>query len=140
VNVAELQQLLVSVGQILTAAGSKAATELDYLNQKLTPFKEQKLKAFADAIEKAHRPLPFPSVDVALTAIRLLYEKATSPELTEESIEAEVNRCEKLTKPQLDDLAKRFGMERKFSKKDQTLKAIRQKIIDRKGAVDRAGA
>jgi hypothetical protein len=138
VNVSDLQQLLASVGQILTAAGSKAAGEIDYFSQKLTPFRDKKLKALADLIDKEARGGPFKSVEEALAAIQSLDGRALSPEVTEDAIRAEVGRCEKLSKPQLDDLARRFEIERKFTKKDQAIQAIAQKILDRKGAYDRA--
>jgi hypothetical protein len=136
VNVSDLQQLIIGLGQILTAGGSKAAAELQYLNQKLTPYKDEKLKAFADSLTTG--PRPFKSVEEALSALQQLFNTALSPEVTEDGIKAEVGRCEKLTKPKVDELVKRFGLERKFPKKDQALKAIEQKIIDRKGAFERS--
>ena len=53
-TVAELQLLLSDLGKFLRASQSAAvAGELEYISTKLTPFREYKLKAFADFMEKA---------------------------------------------------------------------------------------
>jgi hypothetical protein len=135
VNVADLRQLLTSVGQILTAAGSKNAAEIEYLNEKLKQFEGKTIKAFANLIADANRPV---TVDAALATFKALFERALEPDVTEDFIHKEVKRYEKLTKPQWDDVAKQFGLEKKHPKKDQVIKAIAQRIIDRKGAFERS--
>jgi hypothetical protein len=153
-TVSELLKLLVSLGQVLEASGAKSvATELQEVALKMQPFGEYKLKAFAEFLQKAAeapRAAPGPKgsahpvvdgaqqIQTALDTVRRLYHRALEPEITVDFIQAEVGRFAGLSKPQLDELAKQFEISRKLKTKGDVLKAIAQRIIDRKGARDRS--
>ena len=59
-----------------------------------------------------------------------------------EQIETAVKTLEQLdpTKAKLDDLARTIGYSQKFKSKADAIKAIRQKILGRKGAFERPNA
>jgi hypothetical protein len=156
-TVAELQMLLSDVGKFLRAtAGATAAGELEYLSGKLQPFAGQKLKAFADSLDPAQKPPPASApkgggkkgkadplaVDQAFQRILDVYGKAIDPAVSMEQIEAAVADLQSLdpTKARLDELARQMGYSQKFKDKPEVLKAIRQKIIGRKGAFERPTA
>lgn len=160
-TVAELQLLLSDLSKFLRAAESaKVAGELDYISSKLAPFRDQKLKAFADFLEQAEaysRGALAPkgkatggkkskadpaAIEQACRRILDLYARAIDPTVTLEQIEAAVQVLEALDppKPRLDALAKEMGYTQKFKAKADVLKAIRQKIIGRKGAFERPNA
>ena len=157
-TVADLLKLLAGLGEVLKTSGAASvATELQEVALRLQPFGEYKLKAFAAFLEKAEasaRGGPTPPkatarkpagadpqrLQTALDALRGLYHRALEPDVTVERIQAEVGRLADMTKSQLDDLARQFEITRKLQKKDDVLKAIAQRIIDRKGAFERAQA
>src|SRR5262249_22468632 len=160
VTVAELQLLLSDLGKFLRASESaRAAGELEYVSTKLAPFRDYKLKAFADFLEKAEassRGAVAPpkgggpkkgkadpaAVEQACQRVLEAYGKAINPTLTVEQIEAAVQALEGLdpTKARLDQLAQQMGYSQKFKAKADVIKAIRQKIIGRKGAFERPNA
>jgi hypothetical protein len=161
VTVAELQLLLSDLGKFLRASESaKVAGELDYISAKLAPFREYKLKAFADFLEKAEaysRGALAPktrgggakkgkadpaALEEACQRVLDLYGKAIDPSVTVEQIEATVQSLQALDPPKarLDELARQMGYTQKFRSKPDVLKAIRQKIIGRKGAFERPNA
>jgi hypothetical protein len=160
-TVAELQLLLSDLGKFLRASESaKVAGELEYIGAKLTPFRGYKLKAFADFLEQAEaysRGVLAPkakgggakkakadpaAVERACQHVLDLYAKAIDPSVTPEQIEAGVQALQEAdpTRPKLDDLARQMGYTQKFKSKPDVLKAIRQKIVGRKGAFERPGA
>jgi hypothetical protein len=161
VTVAELQLLLSDLGKFLRASESaKVAGELEYVSTRLAPFREYKLKAFADFLEKAEaysRGALAPkekggrtrkgktdpaAIEQACQRTLELYGKAIDPSVTEEQIETTVQALKELNLPKarLDELARQMGYSQKFRSKAGVLKAIRQKIIDRKGAFERPNA
>jgi hypothetical protein len=161
VTVAELQLLLSDLGKFLRAAGSAAvAGELEHISSKLTPFRDQKLKAFADFLEQAEaysRGALAPkgkgggakksktdpaAIEQACRRLLDLYARAIDPSVTLEQIESAVQALEALDPPKarLDALAKEMGYTQKFKAKPDVVKAIRQKIIGRKGAFERPNA
>jgi hypothetical protein len=162
VTVAELQLLLSDLGKFLRASDSaKAAGDLEYISTKLTPFRDYKLKAFADFLERAEAysqgALAPPkrggggakkakadpaAVEQACQRALELYGKAIDPSVTLEQIEAAVQALQQLDPPKarLDELARQMGYAQKFKAKAEVLKAIRQKIVGRKGAFDRPNA
>jgi hypothetical protein len=161
VTVAELQLLLSDLGKFLRASESaKVAGELEYISAKLAPFQEYKLKAFADFLEKAEaysRGALAPSgrgaggrkgktdaaaVEQACQRVLELYGKAIDPSVTTEQIETAVKSLQDVdpAKARLDEIARQMGYSQKFRSKADVLKAIRQKIIDRKGAFERPQA
>jgi hypothetical protein len=161
VTVAELQLLLSDLSKFLRASESaKVAGELEYISTKLGPFRDYKLKAFADFLEKAEayprRALDQKekggggkkgkadpaAVEQACQRVLELYGKAIDPTITLEQIESAVQALQVLDppKPQLDEIARQMGYSQKFRSKADLIKAIRQKIIGRKGAFERPNA
>jgi hypothetical protein len=136
------------------------AGELEYIGQKLTPFRDYKLRAFADFLEKAEaysRGALAPkakgggarkgkadpaAVEQASRRALELYNKAIDPAVTLEQIESAVRVLQELDPPKarLDELARQMGYTQKFKSKADVLKAIRQKIVSRKGAFERPNA
>lgn len=156
-TVAELQMLLSDTGKFLRAtAGATAAGELEYLSARLQPFAGQKIKAFADSLQPAQKPSPASApkvagrkgkadpgaVDQACQRILDVYGKAIDPAVTMEQIEAAVADLQAIdpAKARLDELAKTMGYGQKFASKEAVIKAIRQKIVGRKGAFERPNA
>jgi hypothetical protein len=163
VTVSELQILLSDLAKFLrNAASSAAAAELEYVSTRLTPFKDYKVKAFADFLGKADQivregagPKKAPTkagsgkrktdpaaLDAACQSVLQLYDKAIDPNVTLEQITAAVQSLEDLdpAKAKLVELAQKMGYSQKFKTKADVLKAIRQKIMGRKGAFDRVDA
>jgi hypothetical protein len=156
VNVAELQQHIRSLGLFLASVGSRpAAAELEYLSERLTPFQGQKLKAFADFLTDAEsrargesppgrKPTasrkPVKDPRQATDRVFQAYSHATDPMMTRDEIEAAVADLEGLKKADLDGLARRIEIGQRFGRIADVVKAIRQKIFDRKGAFERAPA
>jgi hypothetical protein len=160
VTVAELQLFLSDLGKFLRASESaRVAGELEYLSDKLQPFKNHKLKAFADFLEKAEaesRGVVAPpkkvsgkktkadpaAIDQACARVLELYSKAIDPSVTVDQIEAAVRTLEDLDPPKarLDELARQMAYTQKFRGKADVIKAVRQRIISRKGAFERPDA
>jgi hypothetical protein len=161
-TVAELQLLLSDLSKFLRASESaKVAGELEYISTKLALFRDYKLKMFADFLEKAEAYLrgalapPKPkgggakrvkadptAVEQGCQQVLDLYARAIDPRVTVEQIESAVQALQDLalTKDRLDELARQMGYSQKFKKKEDVIKAIRQKIIGRKGAFERPNA
>ena len=159
-TVAELQLLLSDLGKFLKASqAAKAAGELEYVSDRLSPFKGYQLKAFADFLVKAEeyaRTGPAPrkaaagrkrkpdpaAVEGACQHLVQLYDKAIDPGTTLEMIEAAVLALQDLDPPKakLEELARQMGYTQKFKTKGDVVKAVRQKILGRKGAFDRVNA
>lgn len=160
-TVAELQLLLSDMSKFLRAAeAKKVADDLEYIGVKLTPFKEYKLKAFADFVEKceaASRGEPSQkaksnrggkkksdpaAIEQAIQRVLYVYDRATDPNVSLDQIEATVQTLQDLdaAKTKLVELAKKMGSTQKFRSKADAIKAIRQKIVGRKGAFDRVNA
>ena len=160
-TVAELQLLLSDLSKFLRASeAAKVAGEIEYISVRLAPFREYKLKAFADFLEQAEtysRGALAPkekasrakkakadpaAIEQACQRTLDLYGRAIDPSVTLEQIEATVKELQVLDVPKnrLDDLARQMGYSQKFRSKADVLKAIRQKIIGRKGAFERPNA
>ena len=159
-TVAELQLLLSDLGKFLRASQSaRAAGELEYISEKLSPFKGYQLKAFGDFLVKAEeysRGVPAPkkakggrkskadpaAVDQACQRVLHLYDQAIDPKTTIDDITSAVQALQELDPPKgkLDELARQMGYSQKFKSKADVLKAIRQKMLGRKGAFDRVNA
>jgi hypothetical protein len=161
VTVAELQLLLSDLGKFLRASeAAKVAGEIEYISARLVPFREYKLKAFADFLEKAEaysrgalapkekggkaRKGKADPAAIEQTCQRTLdlYGRAIDPTVTLEQIEAAVKELQEFDPPKarLDQMAQQMGYSQKFRSKAEVLKAIRQKIIGRKGAFERPNA
>lgn len=158
-TVADLQVYLLDLANFLRgAASTKVAGELEYAASKLSAFKDYKLKGFADFLEKAEAdssgepalkaaPAKKAKADTATISrqcqvILDLYSRAIDPSVTVEQIELAALELKKLDPPmtRLDELAKQIGFSQKFRKKSDAIKAIRQKIVSRKGAFERPSA
>lgn len=160
-TVAELQLLLSDLSKFLRASeATKASRELEYISAKLAPFHEYKLTAFADFLEKAEaysrgelapkakggaakKSKADPAaIEQICQRILDLYSKAIDPSVSIEQIEAAVESLRTLDPPKarLDELARQMGYSQRFRSKPDVLKAIRQKIIGRKGAFERPNA
>jgi hypothetical protein len=159
VTVAELQQLLSDLGTFLRAAqAAGVGGALEYISGKLQPFRAYKLKAFADFLEQAEAysraalaPKPRggggkkakadpAATEQACERVLNLYAKAIDPSVTPDQIDAAVQVLQALdpTKARLDELARQMGgFTQKFRSKADVLKAIKQKIVGRKGAFER---
>jgi hypothetical protein len=161
VTVAELQILLSDLGKFLRASESaKVAGELELISSTLAPFRDYKLKAFADFLTQAEaysRGALAPkaakaggkkgksdpaAIEQACQNTLDLYAKAIDPSVTLERIEGAMHKLQELdpAKARLDELARQMGFSQKFKAKADVLKAIRQKIVGRKGAFERPNA
>lgn len=160
-TVAELQLLLLDLSKFFRVSeATKVAGEIEYISARLAPFREYKLKAFADFLEKAEaysRGALAPkqkggkarkgkadpaAIEKACQRTLELYGNAIDPSVTIEQIEEAVKELKDLDPPKarLDQLAQQMGYSQKFRSKADVLKAIRQKIIGRKGAFERPNA
>ena len=162
-NVAELQQHVRSMSQFLQAAGGSAGvvSDLDYLGQCLEPFRAHKLRVFAEFLVRAEayargevpigkkpaaprkpaapkKPAQDPEqARRAAEHLFDLYNRAADPAVTAEAIEAAVEGLKPLKKADLDALAQRMEVGRMPRSISDATKAIRQKVLDRKGMIDR---
>ena len=159
-TVGEFQLLLSELGRFLRALKSAGpAKEVEEVGAKLAAFKDYKLKAFGDLLVKAEEYARLgpqakapkaggkakadpAAIDQACRRLLQLHNQAIDPSTTLEAIEAATAALQALDAPKakLDDLARRVGVDRKFGKKDDVLKAVRQKIISMKGVWDRKDA
>jgi hypothetical protein len=159
VIVADLQQFLLDLSKLLRASkGSAVASELEYACSRLSPFKDFNLKAFADFLDKADAyskgalaPKPKPPRGKKASAAEIeqvcqqaldLYNRAIDPNVTVELIEATVQALEAKDPSmlQLVELLNRMGPTKKPKSKADAHKAVRHKILGRKGAFDRVDA
>jgi hypothetical protein len=159
-TVGEFQVLLSELGSFLRALkAAGAAKEVEELSAKLAGFKDYKLKAFGDLLVKAEEYARLgpqakapkaarkakadpAAIDQACLRLLQLHIQAIDPNTTLEAIEAAVEALQALDPPKakLDQLARKVGLEQKFKKKDEVLKAIRQRILSVKGTWDRKDA
>ncbi len=160
-TVAELQQCLSSLSAVIRVGGKKAADDLDYVREKLTPFREVDVRTFGNFLiraEEYHRTGIIPikgdkpppkkttprsttdAVPAAAAKVKDLYERATDPSLSREFIEAEVMALNGLTKAQLDEVAISVGINQKYPTKAKVLEALIWRIMDRKGSFARSNA
>jgi hypothetical protein len=127
-KVAELQRFLSNIAPFVRAAGAsdKVAAELDRALQCLDPFKEKTLAEFNDFLRRADEfdrtgklvppaskrgggtrtpKAPALTVDEAAQIFKSLHDRATDPALTYADIDAKMKALEKLTIPQLLEMA-----------------------------------
>lgn len=152
-KVADLQEILSHLGRLFESAGSKAAAELEAFRECLEPFRELTAKQLATELRKLtepgqaqprppRKPTKAPAVDVdsMVREVQVLYSQATDPGTTIERIDETTKRLEPLTKDALVRVAEGIelvGMKNK-GKKTDIVAAIRQRILSRKGASQRA--
>jgi hypothetical protein len=139
VNVADLESCIRRLGEILTLSGAKgAAGELVSFAEALKPYAGQKLKDFTDQLEKALGDGTDKKVLAALQNIEALYGRALDADMTPAIVEGEVRKHGNLSKAQLDEVASKFGITRKRKNKEEILKAIIERIVNRKGTHERS--
>ena len=82
------------------------------------------------------------AVEAACQRALHLYDRAIDPNVTLDEIEAAIQSLEAIDPPKakLDEMARTMGYSQKFKSKADVMKAIRQKILGRKGAFDRPNA
>jgi hypothetical protein len=162
-TVGEFQTFLFEVSRFLRSSKSPAvAKELEEVSAKLASFKDYKLKPFADLLVKAEEyarldpqvkaartpratakaKVDPAAVDQACLAVLQLYNRAIDPSVTLDQVETTVKGLQTLDPPmaKLNELAQKMGFVQKFKKKDDVLKAVRQKILSVKGTWDRKDA
>ncbi len=152
-NVAHLMKLLSSLSDTLADSGGKTvAKDLARIADALEPFGDRTLSKFADFLLKAHefeqtgavsggrkatpKPLDPQVVDSVVDTLNEVYEQATSPEMTYQKIDADINKLiKKFTKDVVVEIAARFGVSGKTKK--AAIEAIHRKIRDRKESFER---
>jgi hypothetical protein len=165
-KVADLQQHLADLARLLEASGARpVAADLAAIREGLAPFRDLPLKGFADFLVRAEaysrgevpitpapggrraapsRPAkskaPAGDADALGRETHDLYERAADPAVTPEQIDALAARLGALSKDGLAAVAERIGLKgMKAKSKGAIQEAIRQRIIARKGASQRAG-
>jgi hypothetical protein len=158
VNVADLQQLLAHVSKLLETAGAKAAplSELAAFREGLAPFREHTLKKLnellvqADAAARGEAPprragrrssggTGRPDAESLVREVKSLYERATDPTVSEADINALAARLAPLMKDDLLSVAASIELKvAKAKTKDHIIGEIRQRILARKSAHQRA--
>jgi hypothetical protein len=155
-KVADLQQHLAELARLLEAAGTKkgVVSDLEALREGLEPFREQTLRDLAGLLQRVGRSeesadgggkkkTRAPKASAASSPVaeeltrqtRDLYELAASPAVTEEQIDALADQLRDLSGAELVGVAAAIGLKvAKSSSKSATVKAIRKRIVDRKGA------
>ena len=159
-TVGEFQSILAELSRFLrTLKAPGAAKELEEVGAKLATLKDYKLKAFGDLLVKAEEYARLgpqarapkasakaktdpAAIDQACLRLLQLHNQAIDPNTSLEAIESAVTALQALDPPKakLDELARKVGLGQSFKKKDDALKAIRQKILSIKGTWDRKDA
>ncbi|HLW66249.1 MAG TPA: hypothetical protein VKS79_13130 [Gemmataceae bacterium] len=158
-TVGDLKQHLADLAKLLDASGGKqVAKDFAIMADGLAPFAAQSPAEFArflavaheyhttgklTAPEKAPRAAkprqPKADAGELATAIRQLYDQASDLSLPMERVDSELAKLAPLTKDGLLTVCEAmelFGM--KSKKKDEIAAAIRQKVLDRRSAAQRA--
>ena len=156
-TVGEFQVLLSELGRFLRSLkAAAAAKEVEEVGARLAAFGDYKLKAFGELLAKAEEyarlgpPARAPrasgrakadpaAIEQASAAVVQVYHRAIDPSVTLEQVEGAVKAVQALDPPKaaLDELARKVGLVQKFKRKDDVLKAVRQKILSVKGTWDR---
>jgi hypothetical protein len=163
VTVADIQQHLTDLGRFLRASGAKqVADEVAEVADHLTPFRDHRLADFGRFLARAHqfatdgtipvvpgkgrggsvKPGPAPKADAGTVAeaVRRVYDRAGELSLDAAEIEAALGPVAALPMPGLKVVA--AALELKVpakAKVDEARGLIRQKVLDRRGAAQRAG-
>lgn len=161
-TVADLQQHLTDLGRLLRSSGAKqVADELAEVAGHLAPFRDHRLPDFGRFLVQAHQyatsgtvpvasekgkagkagPVPpKPEPGTVAGAVRRVYDRAGDLTLDASEIEAALGPVATLPMPGLKVVA--AALELKLpakTKVDDARSLIRQKVLDRRGAAQRAG-
>jgi hypothetical protein len=159
-KVVELQRSLGHIVAFTKAAGAseKVAAELDRALQCLDPFKEKTLAEFneflrrADEYDRTGKLLPPArngvskeraakavglTVDEAVKIFKDLHDRATDPAVTFADIDAKMKDFEKLTIPQLQEVAAKVGVTVPAKPKKQILEELTRRIKELKVSFQR---
>jgi hypothetical protein len=158
-RVAELQSFLGNIAPFAKAAGAseKVAVELDRAVQCLEPFKEKTLAEFNDFLRRADEfdrtgklvpttgksarartpKAPALTVDEAVRVFNELHERATDPTLSYADIDARLKGLEKLTVPQLKEVAGKLNITMPAKTKKAMLEELARRIKELKGSHER---
>jgi hypothetical protein len=156
VNVDELQLHLSNLAHLLeNAGGAKTAKALADFCQRLQPYRDRRVTDVLALLDQAEeivrtgtppprkgrtaKPKADPqALEAAANRIVELYHRAKEPDTTREQIEAAFAELERLepTLPKLKELAKRLDITRTLKKAD-AISAMKQAVLERKGAFQR---
>lgn len=162
-NVADLQQHLRDLSRLLEASKAKeVGKDLATIADGLTPFQAMKLADFAAFLRQAQeyaatgivpathtranrggggrKAAVKPDAAEVAQRIRQLYDSASNLSVPMENIEGELRPLTALTKPGLLQVAQALELRVPGKMKvDQLRQLIRQQVLDRRGASQRAG-
>jgi hypothetical protein len=157
-KVDELQRFLASVAPFARAAGASntAVTELDRALQCLEPFKERTLADFSDFLRRADEydrtgkltppakngkaraaKAPSLSVDDAAQLFKDLLGRAADPKLTYADIDAALKPIEKMTVPQLVEVAAKVDVPVPAKPKGKIVEGLKRRITELKASSER---
>lgn len=166
-TVADLKQHLGDLARFLSASGAKTtATDLEAIQQGLTPFQSIPLKAFAEFLVRAEaysrgevpvlpgkrvtrggkgggKPSaaaqPKPDFGALEKDVLDLYNRAADPSVTTDMVASLTPRLNSLKKDDLVRVCNSLGMSGMKNKKiPELVKAITDRILARKGATTRS--
>lgn len=160
-NVAHLQQHLADLGKLLDASGAGKAVvaDLEALSDRLTMFRDLSLRSFADFLAKAEEAVrkgealappgrkaaapkakpPAVEIDAVAREVASLYDRAASPDVSDEQVDRSLAALDGLKKPELVVVAERMRIPLKKSETAANIvKTIRFWITDRRGKSLRA--
>lgn len=158
-KVADVQQLLAAIGPFARAAGAseKAATEIERARQCLEPFRDRTLAEFNDFLNRADEfdrtgkltappraaarsrapKAPKLTVEAAVPIFQALVARAADPTLTYEEIDAQLAGLDKLTVPQLRELASKVDVPVPAKAKKEIVAALTRWIKELKVSHER---
>jgi hypothetical protein len=146
-NVADLQEYFHNLGLFVNkSGGAKLTADLDDLQRSLAPFAAMTVKEFADFLTgkqppvKAAKPAKVkPNAEDLANHVRRLYDTINEPTVNNESVETVLGQLDKLTVADLKVVAGKIEYRVSKEKKPQIIEAIRNRILGRRGAHQRAG-
>lgn len=146
-KVADLQDILGLIRQMLVSAGGKGAGELAEFSAALEPFRDLTAKQLTNELVKLTKPpkeskrdgkLDPAEVDALIDDVRALYDRAGSPTTTAAEIEAKTAALQKLGKSDLVRAAEAVGLKGMKSKSIAAIAAeIKKRIENRLGTRQR---
>jgi hypothetical protein len=159
-TVADLQKYLRALAEAVAAGKGSAAKDLADAADRLGPFDKMTVADFAQflglALEyrttgkvtlptgktpKTATPKPpAKGTGELLGRVRSLHDRALDPSVTREVVEREVKAFEKLTKANLEDVARALEIKKPFKTKPDVITALVGYVMGRKGPAVRPDA